>query len=444
MIEKIKNIKLSKKQQTIIILVSIFIMMLALNLLTPLLADDYSYSLNLNKTKIENLMDVINYQWWHYFNWGGRTIAHTIAQLFLLFPKIVFSIINPIIYIILIYLIYLHIKGKKEDKPIYLLWIHLGLWFLLPVFGQTCLWLIGSCNYLWTSVLILWFLWVYRKNNSNVTIIKVIGMFLLGILAGWTNENTAAGLIIILIGYLILQKKLNKQKISKLQIFGLLGTIIGFAFMILSPGNFIRNAEFHDDTFIILKLIKRFVNITLTAENYLLPLLIILVILFSIRIYHNKKIENTVYLFILGGLATAYAMIFSPTFPERSWTGVIIFLIIATGCLLYDLEKINKIFKFIIIDICIILSIIYIGQYITAGVDINNLRNVWENRINIINKEKSKGNKKVVVDTYITWNTKNPIYGLSDIGTNPNVWPNTSIADYYGLKSIKTNTPENE
>ena len=81
--KKEKNIQLSKKQQTIIILVSIFIMMLVLNLLTPLLADDYSYSLNLDKTKINSLMDVVNYQWWQYFNWGGRTLAHTIAQIFL-------------------------------------------------------------------------------------------------------------------------------------------------------------------------------------------------------------------------------------------------------------------------------------------------------------------------------------------------------------------------
>ena len=210
MIEKIKNIKLSKKQQNIIILASIFMTMLVLNLLTPLIADDYSYSLSLDGTKINSVIDVINYQWWHYFNWGGRTIAHTLAQIFLLFPKTVFSIVNPIIYVLLIYLMYLHIRGEKEDKPIYLILIHLGLWFLLPVFGQTCLWLIGSCNYLWTTVLILWFLWIYRKNNTSASIYKIIGIFLLGIIAGWTNENTSAGLLVIIIGYLIIQKIVNK------------------------------------------------------------------------------------------------------------------------------------------------------------------------------------------------------------------------------------------
>lgn len=438
MIEKVKNIKLSKKQQTIIILVSIFVMILVLNVLTPLIADDYSYSLNLDDKKINSIMDVLNYQWWHYFNWGGRTIAHTIAQVFLLFPKYIFSIVNALIYITLIYLIYLHIRGSRVDKPVYLLIIHLTLWFLLPVFGQTCLWLIGSCNYLWTTVLILWFLWIYRKSYKDISISKVIGIFFLGVIAGWTNENTAAGLIVILIGYLIIQKLENKNnKISKLQITCLIGALLGFILMILAPGNYVRNAEFQDNTFIIIKLIKRAVEITLSAENYLLPFIIGIIILISIKVYYKKKIEKDSWIFITGGVATTYAMVLSPTFPERAWTGAIIFLAIAAGELLYDLAKINKVFKFIIIDACIIMSIVYIGQYISAVIDINNLKNTWESRIEIINKEKNEGNKNVVIDSFTTWNTKNPIYGLSDIGTDSKVWPNTSIAKYYGLKSIK-------
>lgn len=435
MIERIKNIKVSKKQQTIIILVSIFLMMLVLNLLTPLLADDYSYALSLEDNRLSSLMDILNYQWWHYFNWGGRTVAHTIAQLFLPFPKIIFSILNPLIYIALVYLIYLHIKGTKEDKPLFLLAIHLALWFLLPVFGQTCLWLVGSCNYLWTTVLILWLLWLYRKNQKDTSVWKLIGLFVLGILAGWTNENTAAGLLVILFGYIIIQKLIEKKKLTKIQIVGLLGVLIGFAFMILAPGNYIRNAEFKDNTFILIKLIKRAVEITLTAENYLFPIIIAFVVLVSINVYYKKKIEKDVWIFSVGGVATAYAMILSPTFPERSWTGVIIFLIIATLMLAYNLDKINKIYKIVIVDLCIVYSIIYIGQYISAAIDINNLRNTWEYRVKEI--EKLEKNDGIMFDRYTTYNTKNPAYGLSDLNDRNNQWPNTSIADYYGIKSIK-------
>lgn len=43
MFSKLKNIKLTQKQQTIIFLFSIFIIMLILNIFTPLIADDYNY-----------------------------------------------------------------------------------------------------------------------------------------------------------------------------------------------------------------------------------------------------------------------------------------------------------------------------------------------------------------------------------------------------------------
>ena len=123
-------------------------MMLTLNVFTPLIAYDYSYSFGIDG-RLKNIIDVIEKQINHYFTWGGRIVAHIIAQSFLLFPKIIFSIANTVIYTLLIYVIYLNAKGEnKEHKPGMLLLIHLILWFTLPVFGQTCLWLIGSCNYL--------------------------------------------------------------------------------------------------------------------------------------------------------------------------------------------------------------------------------------------------------------------------------------------------------
>ena len=67
--------------------------MLILNFLTPLLADDYSYGLNLDGKRISSVIDIFNYQIWHYFNWGGRSIAHTFAQTFLIFPKAIASVL---------------------------------------------------------------------------------------------------------------------------------------------------------------------------------------------------------------------------------------------------------------------------------------------------------------------------------------------------------------
>lgn len=438
MIDKLKNIKLTKKQQTILILVCIYLMMLVLNLLTPLIADDYSYSLSLDKTKVNSFMDVMNYQWWHYFNWGGRTLAHTIAQLFLLFPKIVFSIINPVIYIALIYLTYLHIIRNREEKPIYLILVHLALWFIMPVFGQTCLWLIGSCNYLWTTVLILWFLWIYRKNDKKDSILRIIGLFLLGILAGWTNENTSFGLIVVTLGFLITQKLENKkEKLPKHKLSGLIGNVVGFLILILAPGNYVRADGIKDNTFIVIKVIKRAVQYTITMTNYLLPLFILLVILISIYIFYKKKIHKQVWMFLLGAFFCIYSMVLSPQFPERSWFGVIMFMIIAIFDLMYETPKFNKIYKYIIINAIIILSFIYTGQYLGTAIDINNLRNTWEYRENYIAKQKKKGNTEIKVDAYHAFDKHNPTFGLADLFEDKTLWPNTSIAEYFDIKSIE-------
>ncbi len=246
------------KKQIIFLLTVIFISMLLLNIFTPLIADDYNYSFNMETLeRLKTLPDIINNQIWHYLNWGGRSVVHSLANLFLLYPKIIFSIANSFIYTLLVYLIYYHAKmalNLTKDIPLAIILINFLLWFTLPTFGQTCLWLTGSCNYLWSMVLILLFLIPYQKDNNKTSFMKILLMFILGVLAGWTNENTAFGLIIIILG-LLLKQKYEKKQISLDKIWGLIGAISGFIIMIAAPGNYVRAQYFIDNSPLIIKLI---------------------------------------------------------------------------------------------------------------------------------------------------------------------------------------------
>lgn len=273
-----------EKNQIIIFMFLIFISILLLNIFTPLIADDYGYSFGVNG-RLHSFIDVIEKQIQHYFTWGGRSVAHTIAQTFLLFPKILFSIANSCVYLLLIWLIYLNIKGiNKKEYPIILLLIHLCLWFVVPAFGQDCLWLIGSCNYLWTTTIILLFLYLFRTSKRNDNLFKSIGFLLLGIIAGWTNENTAFGLIVATVGILLISKFEYKEKITKWKISGLVGTIVGFVILIIAPGNYVRNSLVNDNTFIVVKLIGRILNDTVSMINVLKPLFILMIVLFIIYV----------------------------------------------------------------------------------------------------------------------------------------------------------------
>ena len=74
-------------------------------------------------------------------------------------------------------------------------------------FGQTMLWICGACNYLWGSVIILGFVTLYRHfleapQKLRHGALAAGGMFLYGIAAGWCNENTSGGglLLVLMFG----------------------------------------------------------------------------------------------------------------------------------------------------------------------------------------------------------------------------------------------------
>ena len=115
-ISKFENF--SNKKTFYIIVLFIFVLILLLNFMTPLLADDFTYSFGVNK-RIENLNDIFEYQIQHWLKWGGRSVVHTIAQVFLIFPKSFFNIFNALIYVVFTLLVYKHIIGKEKIyKPI--------------------------------------------------------------------------------------------------------------------------------------------------------------------------------------------------------------------------------------------------------------------------------------------------------------------------------------
>lgn len=425
-----------EKNQIIIFMFLIFISILLLNIFTPLIADDYGYSFGVNG-RLHSFIDVIEKQIQHYFTWGGRSVAHTIAQTFLLFPKILFSIANSCVYLLLIWLIYLNIKGiNKKEYPIILLLIHLCLWFVVPAFGQDCLWLIGSCNYLWTTTIILLFLYLFRTSKRNDNLFKSIGFLLLGIIAGWTNENTAFGLIVATVGILLISKFEYKEKITKWKISGLVGTIVGFVILIIAPGNYVRNSLVNDNTFIVVKLIGRILNDTVSMINVLKPLFILMIVLSTIYIYYKKKIDKYFYVFFSASILSVYAMVLSPTFPERAWFGIVVFMVISVFNLLINILSMKKVIKYILVDSVIILFIIYVEQFIVAFGEIRQLNSVWSYRNEYIERQKSKKIYDIKLTPFVCNDKHSPAYGLADITPGKDIWLNKDLARYFEVNSI--------
>ena len=79
------------------VLAALFALMLALNAYTPLMMDDYDYSFSwATGERLAGVMDIFASQWAHYAIWGGRSVTHFLAQLFLYLGKPVFNIANAL------------------------------------------------------------------------------------------------------------------------------------------------------------------------------------------------------------------------------------------------------------------------------------------------------------------------------------------------------------
>lgn len=440
---------LSKKTNFIIIMILFGLIIYIITCLTPKIADDFAWGY-VSKTgePITNINQIFVSMKNFYMTQNGRIFGEFYIQLFTLLGKPIFNICNAVVYTLVIYLIYKICNPNKDINNMVYIFIHLILWFFVPHYGQVVFWFSGACNYLWLSLPILIMILCFRMHSLDInklkdTIFNMILLFILGIVSGWSNENSSAGMIVIMFIYIIYFKK-YKIQIHKWNISALIGAIIGFSFQILSPGNFSRlentSSQIHTS------IIFRFFMITYFGFMFITGLLIILNIIFVISINKNKQYKNKIIsnniIFLFGAFITTYSMMASPTMPERTWYMVVVYLTIAIGICFNSIDLKNET---ILCKISILISIISILCFIVMALDTcicsYKLTKQTNEREKYIISEKEKGNLDIVVEEikfkYPFLANHHALYGLSDITQDTQYFINQGVTKYYGINSIR-------
>ncbi len=466
-------------KKNIFILFLIFSLVWYFNYCTPLIFDDYVYSfvwqdkamgvpLTETTQRISGFGDIVDSQWRHYFTWGGRTVAHFLAQTFLWWGKDVFNFLNTGCFIILL----LEMEWIINEGEIGLnfsakdiLWLFGSIWSFSVYLGAVFTWLTVSCNYLWTTMILLTFMLVYErhyiwpeKEYYNHTIIFFF--FLLGILAGWTNENVPCFIILIL-GFHLVKGYKKEKRISPFLLFGLLGLFFGYMVLVGAPGNYVRYTRQLTDGIID-------PGISLIRENFLVlrnVLLIRIIMYFYVirnlylfyrtRTYNEyKNLYNMSLFFLIISFTTMVIMVFSPYFRYRSSFPGLIFLIISGGFirrikkLMVAQKKYNgRDFKHKIFFalggayICVtVLSSLYVwhlqkDQTQIMLSKINFEKKVCSNKILVVQERPNLINKDLFKAFIITGG--HVIYPYS-ITPDADCWINKDIALYYGIKAIRS------
>ena len=346
--------------------------------------DDILYATNLvTGEPLHNLSDIYESQIWHYFNWGGRSVAHTILQILFLMGDTFINIFNP--FACLAFAAVGNLFFKKKNLWT-LLAVLAGIFALNPIWYETQLWQTGIANYLYLAILYLAFIYFYVRKaegdaevkepvkfvsndvelgqtgekdaepvngetKSVVTetaetgqvsekpeestprkkigteIAACLGMAVLGLLTGWSNENIGPAIFIGML-YIIIRQK---RKVSFWMVAGEVAALVGCVLMILAPGNYGRAGEALEQTDLkgMTALLVRLYAELLAIYVYLshmLPVFLASVVFY--KGYLKAKFKRGDMVLLTIAILSVGAMILTPHYPNRAIFGTCAFLLI--------------------------------------------------------------------------------------------------------------------
>lgn len=289
--------------------------------------DEWYSTLLYSDTPIRNFSDIVSAQIWHYFNWGGRSMAHGLLQLILLAGEHWADLLNTAMILLLAWLI-----CEVSDRR------GISYWFaatgmllgLNANWRMSMFWEAGAANYLYMAGFLLAFLGCHlryeEKNLPGIT----LWILPLGLIAGWSNENMGPAVWILSLLVILLRRR-EQKKIPLWMYLGNVSCLVGSIVMIAAPGNYVRSEETAEQSYGLLwKLYLRCYGEAKGVMEYLFPT--VLLTLFAWILYKcllKEKLDRNTILLLLGALLSWGAMVLSPHYPDRAAFGTMALLICA-------------------------------------------------------------------------------------------------------------------
>ncbi|MCQ2519858.1 MAG: DUF6056 family protein [Lachnospiraceae bacterium] len=322
-----KKTLFSKNNLLIYILLSVVILLLEFmyHRITPFMMDDIWYSTNLATNEpLKTVMDVFEGQVWHYNNWGGRSVTHTLLQLILMGGELFADILNVCAAAVLALVVTLFVS--KDYKAFCFVGALVMMIGFNPNIQYSMFWQAGSVNYLYSTSWILVFMYAFLRETAKAETKKLKGidiwMVPLALITGWSNENMGPASFCLAIMVVLYIKYKKKKKIAFWMWEGLFFSLLGSVICILAPGNFVRS-EFSEGLSASEVIRERFLSMLTAGCSFLLPSVLVLIFVAVTAYKYCLVVPEAmeIILLITGGLAYM-AMILSPHFPDRAAFGI--------------------------------------------------------------------------------------------------------------------------
>ncbi|MCI6086641.1 DUF6056 family protein [Selenomonas sp.] len=410
-----------------------------LNHLTPWVADDFG--------KATGCAALTSFSsWWQnfcafYLHWGGRVWGEQMILVLLALPDTTADALNALAYVVMVLLACANIGGGRWSFAGRFLFVNFCMLAFLPAFGQDFLWISGSANYLWASLLPLALLALCRRQDAASMTwlahpVAWVGVFVLGVFAGWMNENVSVALLWILAGFAV-HARLQSDHLPGWVAAALAGTACGAALLWCAPGNFARFAAEQHPTALASIIGKVFSNgmRLLQYDSGLLPAIVIVLLL----LYGRSGRKWLAALYASGAFVSAFALAAATTLHNRIFLGPILMLTIAAGILLTDAiaGAEGRTLRCLLVAFCL-LGLVSLGSEAKRGVA--DYHQAWQAAVQTIEAERARGHLDVTIDPLFPPNRFCAAYDLGRIAPREknHAGLNRSIAGHFGLRTIQT------
>lgn len=419
-----------------------FVVLFFLNSITPYVADDWVYTLSFaTRESIEHILDIVPSMYIHSSHMNGRIISHGIVQLFYIPPAVIFDLCNSLVFCMVLYISYRICTLRAKRNLLLLVAFSMGFWYLLPAFGQVCLWQIGSVNYLWALLFGLVYLCPFIRfyvcsDNLKWNVWKKIIFTVFSLLVGMYTEITS--FIVLMLAVLLILSSVKRKSLRTWLWFPVFSAAAGYLILLRMPAE--MQAKQSAMTFDIL--LSNFINASEMLLHNMFPILILWVLLVAVVRYRKGNIQKIwlSVLFAFGAISANYMLIVAAYYAERCMCTTTLFLLIACGILITDpvlANKRNRFGKAVPYGGFLILLLAFAVSFAVGSRDIWTTHTSFQERESRIAQYIANGITDVSLPCIQASTKYSAFYGIIDLNTEiRDTWPNSQMAKYYGLHSI--------
>ena len=417
--------------------------MTLLSFLTPMIADDYSYSFSFaDYSRIESVGDIVGSMAAHRETINGRVIAHSMVQFFLMLPKAVLNISNGLAASLFVFLTSLYSDFGLERKNAFVLAIAvLALWYFVPQFGEVFLWLDGAFSYGWAMLFSLLFVFPFyrefcgsgHRTQSWVKAVYVVFAFA----AGAYSESSSLAMLFIAF-CLAVGGYIQKRKVPLFLAAALVTAILGYVFLMLSPSELSGRAG----EFSLSAIARSFEYAVELTKLHLGKLYCAFMLIFAVAIEteltkpkgeRDFRPVGFAAIAFLGGLVSIAVFAFAKYFPNRAMCASACWTIVAGTVLLSGMFARRCSF---VSGLAGVLAALFAFSFVLGVLDVAVVYKKSNERLTQIAEAKANGETSIVLEKFVADTKYSPAYELTDIAEGENEWPNDAIASYFGLETV--------